>query len=122
MFDEGACCPRCVEDWVTADPAEYTDVPLSSDLTIRCSGLVPANTVDWFFSNDDGETWTEIDRDVNRMTYTIKKITAENDGKRKIRFNTLVYSYLYNNFSQNQKGFGCISAAVLLILSPKELI
>ena len=25
-------------------------------------------------------------------------------------------------FSQNQKGFGCIGAAVLLILSPKELI
>ena len=27
-----------------------------------------------------------------------------------------------SNFSQNQKGFGCIGAAVLLILSPKELI
>ena len=31
-----------------------------------------------------------------------------------------IYIYLY--FSQNQKGFGCIGAAVLLILSPKELI
>ena len=28
----------------------------------------------------------------------------------------------YQNFSQNQKGFGCIVAAVLLILSSKELI
>lgn len=81
VFDEGACCPRCVEDWVSADPAEHTDVPLSSDLTISCSGLVPANTVDWFFSNDDGATWTEIDRNVNRMTYTIKTISAGNDGK-----------------------------------------
>ena len=30
--------------------------------------------------------------------------------------------FIWVNFSQNQKGFGCISAAVLLILSPKELI
>ena len=30
--------------------------------------------------------------------------------------------FIIYNFSQNQKGFGCIVAAVLLILSPKELI
>ena len=29
---------------------------------------------------------------------------------------------LQYHFSQNQKEFGCIGAAVLLILSPKELI
>ena len=29
---------------------------------------------------------------------------------------------IYIYFSQNQKGFGCIVAAVLLILSSKELI
>ena len=28
----------------------------------------------------------------------------------------------YRNFSQNQKGFGCIDAAVLLIFSSKDLI
>ena len=28
----------------------------------------------------------------------------------------------FSNFSQNQKGFGCVVAAVLLIFSPKELI
>ena len=33
---------------------------------------------------------------------------------------SLIYIYIY--FSQNQKGFGCIVAAVLLILSSKELI
>ena len=32
-----------------------------------------------------------------------------------------IYIYIYI-FSQNQKGFGCIGAAVLLNLSPKELI
>ena len=31
-------------------------------------------------------------------------------------------SFRYNKISQNQKGFGCIVAAVLLILSSKELI
>ena len=31
-------------------------------------------------------------------------------------------SFIKSYFSQNQKGFGCICAAVLLILSPKQLI
>ena len=76
----------------TADPAEYTDVPLSYDLTIRCSGLVPANIVDWrLISNDDGETWTEIDKEVNRMTYTIKQITAKNDGNRELIIETVFF-------------------------------
>ena len=33
-----------------------------------------------------------------------------------------IVSISYGDISQNQKGFGCIVAAVLLILSPKELI
>ena len=34
----------------------------------------------------------------------------------------VVTYFVIHNFSQNQKGFGCIVAAVLLIFSPKELI
>ena len=36
--------------------------------------------------------------------------------------NCRVSLFLYCKFSQNQKRFGCIVAAVLLILSPKELL
>ena len=78
---EGACCPKCVENWVTADPAEFLDVPPSTDLKIRCQSLVQPSKVDWFFSKDDGATWTEIERTVIRLDYTIKHITSENDGK-----------------------------------------
>ena len=37
-------------------------------------------------------------------------------------FREKIIKSLFPDFSQNQKGFGCIGAAVLLILSPKELI
>ena len=36
-------------------------------------------------------------------------------------YHKVILKYI-NYFSQNQKGFGCIVAAVLLILSSKELI
>ena len=44
--------------------------------------------------------------------------------KCKVQFQKIcsVKVYKWVNFSQNQKGFGCTGAAVLLILSPKELI
>ena len=69
---------------MSADPAEYLDVPQATNLVITCTSLVEPNVVDWFFSADDGTTWTEIVRSVNKLDYTIKDITSDNDGERKI--------------------------------------
>ena len=84
MYEGDACCPTCVEDWLSADPAEYLDVPQATNLVITCTSLVKPRIVDWFFSADNGTTWTEIVRSVNRLVYTIKDITSDDDGERKI--------------------------------------
>ena len=82
MFEGDACCPKCVEVWVTADPAEYLNVPQSTDLRISCTSLVTPTVVNWFYSSDEGATWTEIERaGVSRLDYNIKDITSENDGR-----------------------------------------
>ena len=81
VYEGDACCPDCVEQWLTAEPAEFTDVTQSSDLKISCQSPVSPTKVDWYFSSDEGATWTEIVRVVNRLDYTIKGITSDNDGK-----------------------------------------
>ncbi|XP_063676879.1 SCO-spondin-like [Bolinopsis microptera] len=83
VYEGDACCPDCVEQWLTAEPAEFTDVTQSSDLKISCQSLVTPSRVDWFFSSDEGATWTEIVRELNRLDYTIKDITSDNDGQYK---------------------------------------
>ena len=69
-----------MEDWLWAEPAEYTDVEPGTDLIITCSSVVKPNSVKWYFSSDSGENWTEVEEGTKGLELKIKNISAENNG------------------------------------------
>ena len=76
---DDACCATCVEDWLTADPDAFVDVPQFTDITLRCESVVKPNAVAWFYSEDNGESWQEIEG-ANKLEYTLEDITPDNGG------------------------------------------
>merc|ERR1712176_128491 len=82
VYEDGECCPKCVEDWLSTEQDTYENVERLSDLTISCTAVVEKAKVQWYFSKDDGENWEAIDG-ATKFEYTIEDITEENDGKYK---------------------------------------
>ena len=82
VYTEDSCCPDCVEDWLWAEPAEYTDVEPGTDLIVTCSSVVKPNSVKWYFSSDSGENWTEVEEGAKGLELKIKNISAENNGNK----------------------------------------
>ena len=64
---------------------------MGSDLTIECMSVVKPNTVDWMFSSDGGENWTAVEKGKNGLELKIKKISAEDNGKKSCNYNTTYY-------------------------------
>ena len=93
VYKDDACCPDCVEDWLWVEEGkeEIKDVEVGSDLTLECSSVVKPNNVVWLFSNDGGENFTELEEGARGLTLKIKKISAENNGKRNCSLNMKWY-------------------------------
>lgn len=82
VYEDGECCPKCVEDWLSTEQESFEDIERLSNLTISCTAVVEKAKVQWLFSNDDGENWEKI-KGANEFYFTINKITEENDGQYK---------------------------------------
>ena len=88
VYEDGECCPKCVEDWLSTEQDTYEDVERLSDLTISCTAVVNKAKVQWYFSKDGGENWEEIEG-AKKFEYTIEDITEENDGERREKLTIL---------------------------------
>ena len=93
MFADGACCPECVEDWLWTEQSEYDEVVSRTDLTLKCEAKVTPARVAWFFSNDAGTNWVEVNG--KGLQLTIKNIQESDEGNRCL----VNWTILLNTFS-----------------------